>query len=150
MWTEVGLDNEALLQRCLDIMKAMSKRYKNVTIEETVRPWLKVQGGKAYYYKQGVLEIVMVLVFSPKRSQFRLTTVGFLNGAPNQVFDLLRLELKSLLAQAGTNTCFAMVPLQWDYPPMAQLVQLAPTLPGTVITVQRLSEDRAEWHVVFE
>ena len=43
-----------------------------------------------------------------------------------------------------------MVPLQWDYPPMAQLVQLAPTLPGTIITVERLSEDRAEWHVVFE
>ena len=94
MWTEVGLDDEVLLQRCLDIMKAMSSRYERVTIEETVRPWLKVEGGKAYYYKQGILEIVMVLLFSPKRSQFRLTTVGFLNGAPNQVFDLLRVELK--------------------------------------------------------
>lgn len=149
MWTEVGFDDLELLQRFVDIMKMMSKRYQRVTVEATVRPWLKTRGGKIYYYKQGVLEIVLVVVYSPKRSLYRLNTVGFLNGAPQQVFDILCQKLKTLLALEGTNEAYAIVPLQWDYPPMAQFVELAPTFPGAQITVNRVSRDRVEWFLVF-
>jgi len=149
MWTEVGFDDQALLQRSVDIMKAMSRRYQRVTVEATVRPWLKTRGGRIFYYKDVALEIVLVFVFSGKRSLYRINTVGFLNGDPRTVFTLLCQQLKTLLAFQGTNEAYAIVPLQWDYEPMRQFVELAPTLPDARITVNRITRDRVEWQVLF-
>jgi hypothetical protein len=147
-WIDVSVGDGPLLQRCLDIVRMMSKRYNAIDVDHRVRPWLAVDKGVIAYYRDGDDEIVLPYQFSQKHRMYEITSFGFLSNNVQGVVDLAVAKLRKIIASSGlSNTVFAGVPTEYDYPGMHQFLALVPVQPGVQVTVLPVASDFSMWRI---
>jgi hypothetical protein len=118
MWTQVGADDQAGLQRHVAIMQQMDRGYGKLTERDLIRSIIE-QKGELWIYRGDGFEIGLHFQYSWERHKWQLAQVGFTGRIePSAVLDLNVAQGRLFFERHRIDAVFCGPPLRVDYAPL--------------------------------